>query len=369
MDNLQQYIHATSVFNSFALGGLLLAQSNPGYAGRILALWCFCLSLFSVTPLLLISDTLPGIQRLAVITLWLPATFGPLLYLYLNSLTQRRAYRWRDSLHFLPLLMCVLLTYANTMESLADINVLRQQGIAKTLSHQLAQGIIYTQAVVYALLCGRVIYQYRRLAEYRLSNYDPSVFQHLLFVWGLNLLVWLCEILSSALGGVYALALGADVLLLCLIAGLALMHWKSPYYLRLRNLPVTETESAETVMEGSKPPSQCPDLSTELSEVMEQQQAYLDPELTLDTLASRVGVSRHLLSEYINTRCDKNFHRFVNEYRIEHLCQQLSAAPANAKILDLALSSGFSSKSTFNHVFKQYTGLTPSQYRQSLVTV
>ena len=35
-----------------------------------------------------------------------------------------------------------------------------------------------------------------------------------------------------------------------------------------------------------------------------------------------------------------------------------------AKIIAIAFDSGFKSKTTFNRVFKNYTGQTPSEYRK-----
>ena len=56
----------------------------------------------------------------------------------------------------------------------------------------------------------------------------------------------------------------------------------------------------------------------------------------------------------------------MNEYRINYIRERMQQ-DQSSKILDLAMTAGFSSKSTFNAVFKQFTGLTPSQYRRQLI--
>ncbi|MFZ6012536.1 MAG: helix-turn-helix domain-containing protein [Bacteroidota bacterium] len=38
----------------------------------------------------------------------------------------------------------------------------------------------------------------------------------------------------------------------------------------------------------------------------------------------------------------------------------------NFNLLGLALEAGFKSKSTFNLIFKRFTGLTPSEYMKNL---
>jgi len=40
---------------------------------------------------------------------------------------------------------------------------------------------------------------------------------------------------------------------------------------------------------------------------------------------------------------------------------------ANMSLLTIALEFGFNSKSSFNALFKQHTGLTPSDYRKSSI--
>ncbi len=98
---------------------------------------------------------------------------------------------------------------------------------------------------------------------------------------------------------------------------------------------------------------------------MNDEQPYLNNELTLEGLATSVGLSSHHLSEILNQQANKNFYQFVNEYRVNFVCERI-LNDKNSKILDLAMSAGFSSKSTFNAVFKQFKGVTPSQYRKQL---
>ena len=58
-----------------------------------------------------------------------------------------------------------------------------------------------------------------------------------------------------------------------------------------------------------------------------------------------------------------NFHEFVNQYRVVEFIERLKRPDHNRfTIWGHALESGFASKSTFNHIFKKYTGLTPKEY-------
>lgn len=65
----------------------------------------------------------------------------------------------------------------------------------------------------------------------------------------------------------------------------------------------------------------------------------------------------------LNRHAGKNFYEFINEYRVAAVCERLAAADDDT-ILNIAMDAGFSSKSTFNAIFKQFTGLTPTAYRR-----
>lgn len=109
-------------------------------------------------------------------------------------------------------------------------------------------------------------------------------------------------------------------------------------------------------------------LSDNLQKFMEAYNPHRDSELTLTSLANQVNMSRNQLSEVINSSLDSNFYDFVNKYRVEDV-KQLMINPRfkNFTILAIAFEAGFPSKSTFNNVFKKFTGLTPSEYRNSLL--
>ncbi len=106
-------------------------------------------------------------------------------------------------------------------------------------------------------------------------------------------------------------------------------------------------------------------ISQKLETFMRETQPYIDAELTIEKLAKQMGIPRHYLTQVISERHGKNFYLFVNEYRIEAVKAALRAPDgARRTLLDIAYACGFNSKSTFNTAFKRLTGMTPSQYRQ-----
>ncbi|WP_298502727.1 AraC family transcriptional regulator [uncultured Maribacter sp.] len=101
-------------------------------------------------------------------------------------------------------------------------------------------------------------------------------------------------------------------------------------------------------------------------EYMEVEKPYLDFDLTQSGLAKKMEINTHHLSEVLTLSFEQNFYNFINIYRIDH-AQKMLKNPEfkNYKIEAIAYDSGFKSKASFNRVFKNVAGKTPSEYRKS----
>lgn len=100
-----------------------------------------------------------------------------------------------------------------------------------------------------------------------------------------------------------------------------------------------------------------------LRHVFRQDQLYAQSGLTLEDVAGRLQVPPRYISYLINQYSNTNFNGFVNAFRVEEVIRKLADPREQHKtILALAFEAGFSSKSTFNQVFKQHTGKSPSQF-------
>jgi AraC-like DNA-binding protein len=108
---------------------------------------------------------------------------------------------------------------------------------------------------------------------------------------------------------------------------------------------------------------QAQQMRTRLESLMTGEKLYLDNELSLPQLADAIGASIHDLSFLLNEKIGLNFFQFVNAYRIEEAKQiMLSDKYKHLNILGIAYSAGFSSKTTFNTVFKAQTGMSPGAF-------
>jgi AraC-like DNA-binding protein len=104
-----------------------------------------------------------------------------------------------------------------------------------------------------------------------------------------------------------------------------------------------------------------------LLKLMDEEKPYIDSNLTLISLAEKLSISPHNFSEVINTQLNKNFFDFINQYRVEE-AKKLLTDPhkQHLKILAIAYDAGFNSKTSFNTIFKKFTKLTPSEYRNQI---
>lgn len=98
---------------------------------------------------------------------------------------------------------------------------------------------------------------------------------------------------------------------------------------------------------------------------VEGAQAFLEPDLSLGSLARNLGHSANHVSQVINQFEERNFHDFINARRVEAACTRLQDAQ-DANLLELAMDVGFNSKSSFNRAFKKFAGVTPSEYLAGL---
>jgi AraC-like DNA-binding protein len=97
----------------------------------------------------------------------------------------------------------------------------------------------------------------------------------------------------------------------------------------------------------------------------EIEKVFLDANLSLRKLAKKLGISTHQLSEYLNTVEQRQFYQILASYRVEEAKKKLKEG-TQTNLLGIAYGSGFNSKSSFNQVFKQTTGFTPSEYKKNL---
>jgi len=250
----------------------------------------------------------------------LPA-LGPFLYLYVRRLAWAELrLRWKDALHFIgPLLVGF---WAPGWVVLIFVI------LYLWLAHRLVQGFYGRQRVI---LMDRPRFAFRRLER------------------GLLVLGLLC--LASIFNDAFFFAVAAVVI-------------GSAVEVMLRSDSGVEPD---TPTMGSPEVREAREKGRRLKEAVAANRLYEDAELTLASLAEKLAIHPHELSRILNLGLEKNFSDFINEFRVRDIARKmLDPAYSPITILGIAYESGFNSKTTFNRVFKEMTGKTPVEYKNSL---
>jgi len=112
-------------------------------------------------------------------------------------------------------------------------------------------------------------------------------------------------------------------------------------------------------------PNERHDLET-VERLIETEELYLKPGLTIAGLAAEAGLPEHRLRRLINMHLGyRNFADFLNHYRITAAKSRLSSIDErNIPVLTVAMDLGYGSLGPFNRAFKERVGLTPTEYRR-----
>lgn len=104
-------------------------------------------------------------------------------------------------------------------------------------------------------------------------------------------------------------------------------------------------------------------LYDQLKQLLETDKLYLNPELSLKTVADLLNTNTKYLSQVVNHQAGINFQQFINLYRVKEAKHKIvKDSFSNLTLYGIALQCGFKNKSTFYKVFKEVTGYTPKDF-------
>ncbi|MEF9986423.1 MAG: helix-turn-helix transcriptional regulator [Bacteroidales bacterium] len=101
--------------------------------------------------------------------------------------------------------------------------------------------------------------------------------------------------------------------------------------------------------------------------LIEERNIYLVPDLSAETLAHNLNISRKKLYLFLKEQYNSTFSDYINGCRIEH-AHKIIVDKHNYKlsILEISEMSGFNTTDTFNKFFKSKYHTTPAKYRNSI---
>ncbi|OJJ14475.1 hypothetical protein BKI52_42600 [marine bacterium AO1-C] len=296
---------------------------------------------------------------------------APCLWFYLQFLAQAKIQFLRyDFLHLLPaLLQFIILIPLYGLSGEEKINACFCEFYPLRL--ELVEMVKLLISFSYGWLSFRLI---RKQLKLNLNKSQTKIFKWvLLFVvlylldsigsWVFHLTYYL-KIQTSSLA--YGLSIVGVLLLTFVLYGFAYLAIIYPDF--LSNKVEHSASNSPKYHSSSLKDSTKEHYKDTLIAYLESEKPYINNTLKLEDVARVLNIPTPHLSEIINQDLGKNFSELVNGYRVEAVKSKISDPNESHKtLLSLAFEVGFNSKSAFNRFFKEYTGMTPSQYRKTIV--
>lgn len=383
----------------FAAGLLWFARHNQ-LPNRFLALLMLSIALWLLDGFFRVSNIYGQNPNWYFAPIYYSFAFGPLLYFYVRSLTNHD-FRWRPRhlWHFVPVLLQALL-YGWLRLQPYDTRNWFWQHVHRPYTYRLEFIGTWLSLVVYVVLSQRLLGQYRRWLPENFSETSQLRLQWLrtlLVLVGIVSLQWVLEVvLREFFNLYYQYDYSTELLgLLVFLIGVVGLRQADMQAVRFQPEPVElaeEVPAAQVPAEAAKVgvpeldgqmarpvvlpeqaellPSAAPKAAVDeaivarIRQALEEDQLYLNPTLTLAELSAHTGLAPRLISFTVNNGFGQSFNDLVNSYRVAEVKRRLRTPDAQRlTLLGIALDSGFNSKTTFNRIFKQFTGYAPRDWQ------
>jgi AraC-like DNA-binding protein len=378
--NLWSVVILLGAAQGLFLSAYLLARPENRAANKWLAFLLVVISLH----LLEYAADLSGItmQYPVLIAITYPLLFciGPFYLLYCRCLLDRNFKPGFSTLpHFVPALLVLFFMFpfytTPAAEKVEYISGLTDgDSLSIPAGQLLFMALHVVQTVAYTLLA----YRFIRRREKELKEYSSDVHVLAKLEWlnsfnaffAVYLLLYFVLLIVLTVVDAYQVQIDYIMLLImsCSVFAVGYAAINNPAILSSLPGPHPEQPSQEQKEITPRNGDRHPEITEKLLHYMETGKPYLKSDLRISDLADALSVPSYQLSQTINDEFRVNFYDFINKYRVGEAQKLLSDNKHNFTILAIACDVGFNSKATFNRVFKKFTAITPSEFREKTMT-
>ncbi len=334
-----------------------LVRKKPNKANLLFSLVFLC-CFFIILGAGFVANNLPPRQPF---TLYLFFTaiclVGPLYYFYFNILLHPgKNFQIKSLLHFVPALVAFFMETGFQLMPLA----FKKQWLSEMFSSP-------PQHVLILLVISGALHSSSYLAY--LLKMDLGLAWNVKEVkTELRLLVVIDVLAILSVAALFVgftfkmpgLFISGGNFLTALTVGVFLGYNRYPLFLQMLKTEIEKKRYEKSSLTGVDTEQ----VNSRLRELLETEKIYTASDLNLKTLAERLFITPHQLSQYLNERLGSDFRSFINHYRVVE-AKELLAERSDRSILSICYDVGFGSKSTFNSVFKKETGQTPREFRDT----
>jgi AraC-like DNA-binding protein len=356
LHQLNIFLLMFGALQGFLLSIVLFRNRRKHRAGLYLTFFLTLVGLqltFKVISKMWLSENVSGLYN---ISYFLPFLAGPLLYLFIRSYVTGSVFRFKDLLHALPLVAGALYvvgvaTYGYLYTTPIDRSILMAypRGVL-----QIASLLLYTW------------FSLKILAGHANDVARRALLQFVIVVAVSEALIVIAiAVLQQYWGAMPDIRL-VFVVLTAMIYWISYKVISQPEVFRPAGallVKLNTVNQAKYAHSGLKS-EEADRIAELLRSAMSQQKLYLNADLSIDSLATTLNVSRHHISQVLNDKFQQSYYDYVSGYRLEEASLRLTGQKyRHYTIAAIAHDSGFSSVSNFNEVFKKRYGVTPSRFR------
>jgi AraC-like DNA-binding protein len=348
--------------------GLVISTKKPiTTANRLMAAWLFMICIELIFAL--INSNVLEMYSFQFITF----TYGPLMYLYVKFMTNPgRKFKWINLLHFIPFVAFFAVSV-----------IFRTEPLVGDLRSFFRPDNLISLRIIYGISFFLSITIYSILAFIEIGRHQKNLKNLVSYTSGVITLNWL-KIVSISFYLAY--------FILFILGGLNMIGNFIPFdpyfvifgfitifsfvfsYYSIRQpaifgqelkQEIDEKKDTEKYIKSGLKEKQANEYLLKLISFVENNKPYLNRDLSIYDLSQMTGIPRHHITQILNEKHKKSFFTFINEYRVKEVVERFNDNKFNHyTILAIAYDAGFNSKTTFNAIFKNQTGLTPSEFRE-----
>ena len=358
--------------------GILIALKRPRMlANQILSAWLLLICIEMIIAL--INETLVELYPIKI----LPYTYGPLLLLYTRRMTTEHPvfdprFLWHFTPFFVFLIASLIFIDEPVMSGTAGFLV-----IDRFVSFRIVYAITFFVSITaYSIATFVEIHRHQKRLKQIVSYSSGKI--TLQWLLGLSITFYTGYVLMFIFGGVdimmgfmpfdpYEISFIGLTIITFLFT---IFGFNQPSIFEevvkekeIVKEPIEEDPADKKYQRSGLKQKDVERYKGIIGKYMVIEKPYLNRELTIYDLAAQLKIPRHFLSEVINEHMGKNFYTLINDYRVEEVKRRIvDPAYKNLTILAVAYDSGFNAKSSFNTIFKEMSGMTPSEYQRSVTT-
>ena len=359
--NFADAIVLFGVLQGFALGVIIFWLNRGKRSSNLLvAALLFILGLTCLNLLIGNLDLYRRYEWLGTATRFFPflhaILIGPIIYMVVRSEVDSQFSFKSVRVHLLPGLWSFIPHFVETYRTLFDPSA--DYGLFMEVFFRFGDVVLWSAATIYLLGSRRLLLKRDIGGRVQILKNFINIFLLFQFVIWLPFLIvyvspWHFIIWDN----------GIDYYFIY-IPMVALIYWVGIKWVMDRTSTDEKKEKRESLLDQKELAMHVDNLE----KMMMAERPYLEADLSLKSLAQKIPMPINHLSYVLNEGLSKNFNEFINEYRVEEVCNKLKDTTYDhLTIAALALSSGFKSVPTFQRTFKQVKGKTPKEFKKDPV--